>query len=61
MEKTKGGEDTKKNKRIFWEYRVEKITGFNNENVQEKNNQYKHRHLKVTGVNLIMFILKQAL
>ena len=36
MEKTKDGEDTKKNKKSSSEYRAEKITGFNNQNVHEK-------------------------
>ena len=36
MEKAKDGEDAKKIKKSSSEYRAEKITGFNNENVHEK-------------------------
>ena len=36
MKKTKDGEDTKKIKISSSEYRAEKVTGFNKENVHEK-------------------------
>lgn len=59
MEKTKDGGGTNKIKKTSSEYRAEIIiTGFTKENMHEKQNRWKHVHLKVIGIKFNTFVLK---